>query len=174
MVGKTLSHYKILEELGRGGMGVVYKAEDTTLNRTVAVKVLPATTMTSEDDRARFYREARAAASLNHPNIAVIHAIDEAKPEPSDSSESFLFIAMEHIEGGTLEGRIAEGPLKISEAQTIAIQVAQALDAAHGNEIVHRDIKPGNVMWSAKGLYGTKEVSWLSCLKTRSMQPTIR
>ena len=112
MIGKTLSHYKIVEELGRGGMGVVYKAEDTSLSRTVAVKVLPATTLTSEDDRARFYREARAAAALNHPNIAVIHAIDEAVPNPSDSSETFLFIAMEYIDGGTLEDRISQGPIR--------------------------------------------------------------
>ncbi len=97
MVGSTISHYKVLEELGRGGMGIVYKAEDTKLDRTVAIKVLPSAALSSDDDRARFYREARAAASLSHPNIAVIHEIDEAVPEGSKDDDLRPFISMEFI-----------------------------------------------------------------------------
>jgi len=103
MVGKNLSHYKILEELGRGGMGIVYKAEDTKLDRTIAIKVLPSAALASEDDRARFYREAKAAAQLHHPHIAVVHEIDEAVPSDAPhGTESSPFIAMEFIEGSTL------------------------------------------------------------------------
>jgi serine/threonine protein kinase len=110
MIGKTLSHYNILAELGRGGMGIVYQAEDTKLDRTVAIKVLPASALTSEDDKARFYREAKAAASLNHPNIAAVYQIDEAVPsDSSPDAEPRPFMVMEHIEGQTLSARIA-GP----------------------------------------------------------------
>ncbi len=151
MVGKNLSHYKILEELGRGGMGIVYKGEDTKLHRTVAIKVLPAAALSSDDDRARFYREARAAASLSHPNIAVIHEIDEAVPEGSKDDDLRPFIAMEFIEGDTLEDRIKQGPMKLEEAVRIASEIASALEAAHENDIVHRDIKAANVMLTAKG-----------------------
>ncbi len=151
MVDKTLSHYKILEELGRGGMGIVYKGEDTKLHRTVAIKVLPAAALSSDGDRARFYREARAAASLSHPNIAVIHEIDEAVPEGSKDDDLLPFIAMEFIEGDTLEDRIKQGPMKLDEAVRIASEIASALEAAHENDIVHRDIKAANVMLTAKG-----------------------
>ncbi len=115
MVGKSLSHYKILEELGRGGMGIVYKGEDTKLHRTVAIKVLPAAALSSDDDRARFYREGRAAASLSHPNIATVYEIDEAVPEGSNTDDVRPFIAMEFIEGDTLEDQIKQGPRKRSE-----------------------------------------------------------
>ena len=151
MVGSTLSHYKILEELGRGGMGIVYKAEDTKLDRTVAIKVLPSAALASEDDRARFYREARAAASLSHPNIAVIHEIDEAVPEGSKDDDLRPFIAMEYIEGDTLKARIEKGPLKLKEATRIAAEVATGLKAAHDKNIVHRDIKSGNIMVDENG-----------------------
>jgi len=151
MVGKTLSHYKIISELGRGGMGVVYKAEDTKLDRIVAIKVLPAAALSSEDDRARFYREAKAAAALNHPHIAAIHQIDEAVPEGEPSDELRPFIAMEYIEGGTLEARIKDGPFKLEEAVRIATQVADALKAAHAKDIVHRDIKSANIMLTEDG-----------------------
>jgi Tol biopolymer transport system component len=157
MTGTTLSHYRIEAELGRGGMGIVYRARDTKLDRAVALKVLPASALTSEDDRARFYREAKAAAALNHPNIAAIHQIDEAIPEYADgrrvdaSDGPRPFIAMEFIEGGTLEARIKEGPLKIADAVRLAIQIANALQAAHAKHIVHRDIKSANIMLTPDG-----------------------
>ncbi|TDI71554.1 MAG: serine/threonine protein kinase [Bacteroidetes bacterium] len=148
MVGKTLSHYKILEELGRGGMGIVYKAEDTKLNRTVAIKVLPVAALGNEDDRARFFREAQAAAQLHHANIATVFAIEEVELD----GEERPFIAMEYIEGDTLTERISAGPLKLDEAVRISTQVAEALGAAHEKDIVHRDVKSGNVMLTSKGV----------------------
>ncbi len=151
MVGKTLSHYKILEELGRGGMGIVYKGEDTKLHRTVAIKVLPAAALSSDDDRARFYREARAAASLSHPNIATVYEIDEAVPEGSKDDDLRPSIAMEFIEGDTLEDRIKQGPMKLTEAVRIASEMAEGLKAAHAKDIVHRDVKTANVMLDADG-----------------------
>ncbi len=149
MTGETLSHYKILGELGRGGMGIVYKAEDTKLSRTVAVKVLPIAALGNKDDRARFFREAQAAAQLHHSNIATVFAIEEAA---SIVGEERPFIAMEYIEGETLTERIARGPLKLDEAVEIATQTAQALEAAHEKNIVHRDIKSGNVMLTSRGV----------------------
>jgi len=152
MVGKSLSHYKILEELGRGGMGIVYKAEDTKLDRTVAIKVLPPAALASEDDRARFYREAKAAAQLHHPNIAVVHEIDEAVPSDAPhGTEPSPFIAMEFIEGKTLGARIKEGPLKLEEAVHLASEIASGLEAAHKKNIVHRDIKAANIMLDEDG-----------------------
>ena len=122
MVGKTLSHYDITAELGRGGMGIVYKAEDTKLDRTVAIKVLPSAALASEDDRARFYREAKAAAQLHHPNIASVFEIDEAVPSDAPhGTQPSPFIAMEHIEGETLEERIKTGPLKLEDIVRITI-----------------------------------------------------
>ncbi|MCH7513708.1 MAG: serine/threonine protein kinase, partial [Bacteroidetes bacterium] len=152
MIGSTISHYKILEELGRGGMGIVYKAEDTKLDRTVAIKVLPSAALASEEDRARFYREAKATAQLHHPHIAVVHEIDEAVPSDAPhGTEASPFIAMEYIEGETLHDRIKKGPLKLKLVVDIGTQVAQALEAAHERNIVHRDIKSGNVMLTVKG-----------------------
>ena len=151
MVGKTLSHYKILEELGRGGMGIVYKAEDTRLDRTVAIKVLPLAALSSDDDRARFYREAKAAAQLHHPHIASVFEIDEAVPEGSNNDDLRPFIAMEFIEGKTLDAKIKEGPLKLENAVRIASEIASALEAAHKKDIVHRDIKSQNVMLTEEG-----------------------
>ena len=151
MVGKKLSHYKITAELGRGGMGIVYKAEDTKLDRTVAIKVLPSAALASDDDRARFYREAKAAAQLHHPHIASVFEIDEAVPEGSKDDDLRPFIAMEFIEGETLHDRIQKGPLKLEEAVRIASEIASALEAAHEKSIVHRDIKSANVMLTSKG-----------------------
>ena len=151
MIGTTLSHYRILEELGRGGMGIVYKAEDTKLERTIAIKVLPAAALASDDDRARFYREAKAAAALNHPHIAAVYEIDEAVPEGLTKEDLRPFIAMEYIEGGTLEDRIKQSPLKLKEALRLAIQITEALKAAHAKEIVHRDIKSANIMLTTDG-----------------------
>jgi serine/threonine protein kinase/Flp pilus assembly protein TadD len=143
MLGQTISHYKILEKLGEGGMGVVYKAHDTKLNRDVAIKFLPHQIVAGEQQRERFVIEAQAAAALNHPNIATIYAIEEADGE--------TFIVMEYIEGQELKGKIAQGPLSIDEAVTIATQIAEGLQAAHKKDIVHRDIKSSNIMLTESG-----------------------
>jgi len=152
MLGSTLSHYKITAELGRGGMGIVYRAQDTKLNREVALKLLPSSALATEEDRARFYREAQAAAQLHHTNIATIFEIDEAVP--SDAPHGTLpspFIVMEFIEGETLDSRIRKGPLQLEEAVRIGSEIAQALKLAHSKDIVHRDIKSANVMLTAEG-----------------------
>ena len=143
MVGQTISHYKILSELGRGGMGVVYKAEDTKLERTVALKFLASHLLEDEEGRARFIREAKAAAALDHSNICTVHEIDEVNGE--------TFIAMAYLEGQTVKDKIGERPLKLDEALDIAAQTAQGLQAAHGKGIVHRDIKSANLMVTPQG-----------------------
>ncbi|MEQ9104901.1 MAG: protein kinase [Rhodothermales bacterium] len=145
MIDSMLSHYRIVAELGRGGMGIVYKAQDTKLDREVAIKVLPANALASDDDRARFHREAKAAAALNHPHIAAIYEIDHADGEHP-------FIAMEFIDGETLDARVKKGPLKLKDAVDIAWQIASALGAAHEKGIVHRDIKSANIMLTSKGV----------------------
>lgn len=151
MIGSTLSHYKITAELGRGGMGIVYKAEDTKLEREVAIKVLPSAALASADDRERFYREAKSAAALNHPNIAQVYQIDEAVPSGAPhGTEPSPFIAMEFIDGKSLEDTAKEGPVALEEVVRLTTQVAQALEAAHEKNIVHRDIKSANVMLTAK------------------------
>ena len=144
MEGQTLSHYRILERLGGGGMGVVYKALDTHLDRHVALKLLPPE-LAHDDDRERFVLEAKAASALDHPNICTIHDIDE-------TPDGQMFIAMAHYEGETLKKRIERGPLPIVEALDIAIQVARGLEKAHESGIVHRDIKPANLMITKDGL----------------------
>ncbi len=137
MIGRTISHYKITAKLGEGGMGVVYKATDIKLDRTVALKFLAAHLLADEEARKRFHREAKAAAALSQPNICRVHEIDEV--------EGRTFIAMEFVEGESLDRRIEQGPLKIPDALDIALQIAKGLEAAHEKKIVHRDIKPGNV-----------------------------
>lgn len=144
MIGKTIGHYKILEELGHGGMGVVYRAEDTKLERCVAIKVLPPHLTADEHAKERFIREARAASALEHPGICHIHEIGE-------TPETGLFIVMPCYEGETLGKRLEGGPLEVSEALEIAAQLASALASAHHKGIVHRDIKPRNVMLTETG-----------------------
>ncbi|MBM3324436.1 MAG: tetratricopeptide repeat protein [Calditrichaeota bacterium] len=143
MIGSTISHYKILEKLGEGGMGVVYKGYDTRLDRPVALKFLMPQMLGSEAEKTRFVHEAQAAAALDHPNICTVYEIDEA--------EGQTFIAMAYIEGQSLKEKIECGPLKLDEALDIAIQVAQGLQAAHEKGIVHRDIKSANVMVTKTG-----------------------
>ena len=143
LTGQTISHYKILDKLGEGGMGVVYKAEDTRLDRPVALKFLPTHLLGDAEVRKRFEREAKASAALSHSNVCTVHEIDEA--------DGKTFIAMEFIEGKSLDSTIAEGPLKIEQALDIAQQVAKGLEAAHKKGIVHRDIKPQNIMIADDG-----------------------
>ena len=143
MIGKTISHYKILEKLGEGGMGVVYKAEDTKLQRTVALKFLTPHTLGAEEEKARFLHEARAAAALTHPNICHVYEIDEA--------EGHDFIAMEYVEGKSLKERIEAGPLRIEEALDIAIKIAEGLRKGHEKGVIHRDIKPANILVTIEG-----------------------
>ena len=143
MTGRTVSHYLILEKLGQGGMGVVYQAEDTRLKRTVAVKFLPAGALASEDDKARFWREAQAAASLDHPNICTIHQIDEYEGQP--------FLVMAYIDGQNLRDRVKTGPLKLDLVCDLASQAAEGLREAHRKGVVHRDIKSANLMVTPQG-----------------------
>ncbi len=143
MVGSTISHYKILSKLGEGGMGVVYRAEDTKLDRQVALKFLPAHLLGNADIRTRFEREAKAAASLHHPNICPVYEIDD------EDGKSFISMAL--IEGESLDKKISQGPLKLDEALAIAEQVARGLAAAHEKGVVHRDIKPENIIVDSTG-----------------------
>lgn len=146
MIGKTISHYKIIEKLGEGGMGIVYKAHDTRLDRTVALKFLPQNVSPSDEDKTRFIQEAKAAATLNHQNICTIHDIQE--------HENQLFIVMEYIDGQTLRDRTElqkDAPISLRQAIDIGIQISEGLAAAHENGIIHRDIKPENIMLKKDG-----------------------
>ncbi|HET6271341.1 MAG TPA: protein kinase [Bacteroidota bacterium] len=142
MIGSTISHYKILEKLGEGGMGVVYKAHDTKLDRLVALKFLPYHLTSNESEKARFLQEARAASALNHPNVCIIYRIEE--------HDGQQFIEMEFVDGVTLKRRCESSPLSLNDAMGYAIQVGEALQEAHSKGIVHRDIKSENVMVNSK------------------------
>ena len=154
MIGQVAFHYRILERLGGGGMGIVYKAQDLKLDRPVALKFLPSDLTRDTETKERFIHEAKAASSLQHANICVVHDIDETSDAPAleaPPAGTQMFICMEYLEGENLRKKIEQGPLNPHEAIDLALQVALGLTKAHENGIVHRDIKPANIMVTTDG-----------------------
>ena len=147
MIGQIVSHYRIVERLGAGGMGVVYKAEDMRLKRTVALKFLPVELTQDREARERLQLEAQAASALDHPNICTIFEVD-------DTADGRVFVAMSFYEGESLEERIGEGPLPVAEGIRFGIGIARGLAAAHEAGVIHRDIKPANLMLTKRGVFG--------------------
>jgi serine/threonine protein kinase len=143
MIGRTLSHYRILERIGAGGMGVVFRAHDERLERDVALKILPAGLLADEPARKRFRKEALALSRLNHPNIATVHDFDTA--------DGIDFLVMEYVAGETLEEKLQRGPLAEADVARLGCELAQGLAAAHAAHIIHRDLKPGNVRLTPEG-----------------------
>ena len=157
--GQMLLHYRLVEKIGEGGMGVVWSADDTRLRRTVALKLLPQEFSKSPERLSRFEREARFLASLSHANIASIHGLEEA--------DGVHFLALEYVPGETLAGRLAGGPLPVKEALTLSSQLARALEAAHAKGIIHRDLKPANIKVTPEGQ--VKVLAWPSrCCRRNS------
>src|SRR5258705_7435753 len=147
--GSRLGVYEIVDALGAGGMGEVYRARDTKLRREVAIKILPEAFAADPDRIARFQREAELLATLNHPNVACVYGVEESRP--SGSGHATLAIVLELVEGETLADRIARGPLELDEALSIARQIADALEAAHDRGVIHRDLKPANIKITPAG-----------------------
>ena len=143
MLGQTISHYKIIEKLGEGGMGVVFKAEDLNLRRIVALKFLSSQAIGNPEEKARLLREAQATAALDHPAICPVYGIHE--------HDGSVFLTMAYIDGPNLAAKVKQRPLPFDQALDIAMQMAQALEEAHQHGVIHRDIKPSNVMLTAKG-----------------------